>query len=216
MASSLDGGTEAISSWSTNLLNKKRESVRTKTKSYHFSDFHRITAIQCLFISSFDFGISPTQSHPTQCSRIVWFGSSKFSWLIYAVKENGFYLLLLFIFSLPLRFWVNLIKNPNFVFDIHKSNIVDSCLSVVAQTFMDSCSTSDHRLGKLLITGFLVNLWNSGILAKLVIRLNIRVSHDQVGSFVKIHSYQTKVFSFHFCDFIFLIYLLVIVNIIRK
>ncbi|CAH0391887.1 unnamed protein product [Bemisia tabaci] len=50
--------------------------------------------------------------------------------------------------SLPLRFWVNLIKNPNFVFDIHKSNIVDSCLSVVAQTFMDSCSTSDHRLGK--------------------------------------------------------------------
>ncbi|XP_044257238.1 plexin A3 [Tribolium madens] len=50
--------------------------------------------------------------------------------------------------SLPLRFWVNIIKNPNFVFDIHKSNIVDSCLSVVAQTFMDSCSTSDHRLGK--------------------------------------------------------------------
>ncbi|RWS29961.1 hypothetical protein B4U80_08508, partial [Leptotrombidium deliense] len=50
--------------------------------------------------------------------------------------------------SLPLRFWVNLIKNPNFVFDIHKSNIVDSCLSVVAQTFMDACSKSDHRLGK--------------------------------------------------------------------
>lgn len=52
--------------------------------------------------------------------------------------------------SLPLRFWVNLIKNPNFVFDIHKSNIVDSCLSVVAQTFMDSCSTSDHRLGIII------------------------------------------------------------------
>lgn len=50
--------------------------------------------------------------------------------------------------SLPLRFWVNLIKNPNFVFDINKSNTVDSCLSVVAQTFMDACSTSDHRLGK--------------------------------------------------------------------
>jgi len=45
---------------------------------------------------------------------------------------------------------VNLIKNPNFVFDIHKSNIVDSCLSVVAQTFMDACSTSEHRLGNLL------------------------------------------------------------------
>ncbi|XP_062842202.1 plexin-A2-like [Trichomycterus rosablanca] len=49
---------------------------------------------------------------------------------------------------LPLRFWVNVIKNPQFVFDIHKSSITDSCLSVVAQTFMDSCSTSEHRLGK--------------------------------------------------------------------
>uniref|UniRef100_A0A8D9BEI4 Plexin-A4 n=1 Tax=Cacopsylla melanoneura TaxID=428564 RepID=A0A8D9BEI4_9HEMI len=50
--------------------------------------------------------------------------------------------------ALPLRFWVNLIKNPNFVFDIHKSNTVDSCLSVVAQAFMDSCGTSDLRLSK--------------------------------------------------------------------
>jgi plexin A len=50
--------------------------------------------------------------------------------------------------SLPLRFWVNVIKNPDFVFDIHKSNIVDSCLSVVAQTFMDSCSMSEQKLGK--------------------------------------------------------------------
>lgn len=63
--------------------------------------------------------------------------------------------------SLPLRFWVNLIKNPNFVFDIHKSNIVDACLSVVAQTFMDSCSTSDHRLGKeqTFFHSFLI-IWN--------------------------------------------------------
>ena len=50
--------------------------------------------------------------------------------------------------SLPLRFWVNVMKNPDFVFDIQKSSIVDSCLSVVAQTFMDSCSTSDQKLGK--------------------------------------------------------------------
>ena len=47
------------------------------------------------------------------------------------------------------RFWVNLIKNPNFVFDLGKANIVDSCLSVVAQTFMDACSTSDHQLGNI-------------------------------------------------------------------
>jgi len=50
--------------------------------------------------------------------------------------------------SLPLRFWVNFIKNPDFVFDIYKTATVDSCLSVIAQTFMDSCSTSEHRLGK--------------------------------------------------------------------
>ncbi|XP_052252632.1 plexin-A1-like isoform X6 [Dreissena polymorpha] len=48
--------------------------------------------------------------------------------------------------SLLLRFWVNVIKNPEFVFDIHKPVIVDSCLSVVAQTLMDSCSTSDLKL----------------------------------------------------------------------
>ncbi|CAB4030085.1 plexin-A4-like [Paramuricea clavata] len=50
--------------------------------------------------------------------------------------------------SLPLRFWVNLIKNPNFLFDVNKAPIVDSCLSVIAQLFMDSCSVSEHILGK--------------------------------------------------------------------
>lgn len=43
---------------------------------------------------------------------------------------------------------MNFIKNPDFIFDIDKTPTVDSCLSVIAQTFMDSCSTSDHRLGK--------------------------------------------------------------------
>ncbi|KAH8403954.1 hypothetical protein KR215_006911, partial [Drosophila sulfurigaster] len=50
--------------------------------------------------------------------------------------------------SLPLRFWVNFIKNPDFIFDVNKTYSVDSCLSVIAQTFMDSCSTTEHRLGK--------------------------------------------------------------------
>ena len=35
--------------------------------------------------------------------------------------------------SIALRFWVNLIKNPEFVFDISKSATVDACLSVIAQ-----------------------------------------------------------------------------------
>uniref|UniRef100_A0A8C4QW75 IPT/TIG domain-containing protein n=1 Tax=Eptatretus burgeri TaxID=7764 RepID=A0A8C4QW75_EPTBU len=50
--------------------------------------------------------------------------------------------------SLPLRFWVNIIKNPQFVFDIQVSDIVDSALTVIAQTFMDSCTTVDQKLGR--------------------------------------------------------------------
>lgn len=50
--------------------------------------------------------------------------------------------------SLPLRFWLNFIKNPDFIFDVNKTPTLDSCLSVIAQTFMDSCSTTEHRLGK--------------------------------------------------------------------
>lgn len=52
------------------------------------------------------------------------------------------------IFSLPLRFWVNLIKNPHFVFDIARPVKIEGCLSVVAQTLMDSCSTQDPQLTK--------------------------------------------------------------------
>lgn len=50
--------------------------------------------------------------------------------------------------ALPLRFWVNLIKNPHFVFDIQKPTKIEGCLSVVAQTLMDACSTQDHQLTK--------------------------------------------------------------------
>lgn len=50
--------------------------------------------------------------------------------------------------SLPLRFWVNLIKNPHFVFDIQKPSKIEGCLSVVAQTLMDACSTQDQQLTK--------------------------------------------------------------------
>uniref|UniRef100_A0A1B0C002 Plexin cytoplasmic RasGAP domain-containing protein n=1 Tax=Glossina palpalis gambiensis TaxID=67801 RepID=A0A1B0C002_9MUSC len=50
--------------------------------------------------------------------------------------------------SLPLRFWVNFIKNPDFIFDVNKTVTVDASLSGIAQTFMDACSTTEHRLGK--------------------------------------------------------------------
>ncbi|TDG96875.1 hypothetical protein EPR50_G00233140 [Perca flavescens] len=50
--------------------------------------------------------------------------------------------------SLPLRFWVNIMKNPQFVFDMEKTPQLDSCLSVIAQAFMDSFSLSETQLGK--------------------------------------------------------------------
>ncbi|XP_077401545.1 plexin-C1 isoform X3 [Vanacampus margaritifer] len=50
--------------------------------------------------------------------------------------------------SLPLRFWVNILKNPQFVFDMDKSPHLDGCLSITAQAFMDSFSLSDTQLGK--------------------------------------------------------------------
>ena len=43
---------------------------------------------------------------------------------------------------------MNVIKNPNFAFDIYKSNIVDACLTVIGQTFMDCCSMLEHKLTK--------------------------------------------------------------------
>ncbi|XP_061495551.1 plexin-C1 [Rhineura floridana] len=50
--------------------------------------------------------------------------------------------------SLPLRFWVNILKNPQFVFDIKKTPHLDGCLSVIAQAFMDAFSLSEQQLGK--------------------------------------------------------------------
>jgi plexin A len=47
--------------------------------------------------------------------------------------------------SIPLRFWINIIKNPEMILDVEKTPIIDSFLSVVAQTYMDACSLSDHR-----------------------------------------------------------------------
>ncbi|XP_075130601.1 plexin-C1 [Leptodactylus fuscus] len=50
--------------------------------------------------------------------------------------------------SLPLRFWINILKNPQFVLDINKTVFLDICLSVIAQAFMDGFSLAEHQLGK--------------------------------------------------------------------
>ncbi|XP_075065016.1 plexin-B2 [Mixophyes fleayi] len=50
--------------------------------------------------------------------------------------------------SLSLRFWVNILKNPHFIFDVHVHEVVDASLSVIAQTFMDACSRTEHKLSR--------------------------------------------------------------------
>merc|ERR1712223_1840837 len=92
-----------------------------------FSTAHRGSALPLAIKYLFDFLDDQAMNHGIMDEEVV------HTW-----KSN----------SLPLRFWVNLIKNPDFVFDIGKSTVVDSCLSVTAQTFMDACSTSEHVLGK--------------------------------------------------------------------
>ena len=51
--------------------------------------------------------------------------------------------------SLPLRFWVNILKNPHFIFDVHVHEVVDASLSVIAQTFMDTCTRTEHKLSRV-------------------------------------------------------------------
>nr|XP_033705778.1 plexin-B3 isoform X3 [Tursiops truncatus] len=50
--------------------------------------------------------------------------------------------------SLLLRFWVNTLKNPQLIFDVRVSDNVDAVLTVIAQTFMDSCTISEHKVGR--------------------------------------------------------------------
>lgn len=68
----------------------------------------------------------------------------------YSVPLRMFLIIIFIILrSLPLRFWVNVIKNPEFVFDINKSATVDSCLSTVASAYIDACSTKEYPYSKV-------------------------------------------------------------------
>uniref|UniRef100_A0A8C5BVZ8 Plexin b2a, tandem duplicate 1 n=1 Tax=Gadus morhua TaxID=8049 RepID=A0A8C5BVZ8_GADMO len=51
--------------------------------------------------------------------------------------------------SLPLRFWVNILKNPEFIFDVHVTEVVDASLHVIGQTFMDACTKTEHKLSRV-------------------------------------------------------------------
>ena len=61
--------------------------------------------------------------------------------------------------SLPLRFWINIIKNPQFVFDVQTSDNMDAVFLVIAQTFMDACTLADHKLGRVSWLGWTGRAW---------------------------------------------------------
>ncbi|XP_038061896.1 plexin-B-like [Patiria miniata] len=49
---------------------------------------------------------------------------------------------------LPLRFWANAIKHPDYIFDIRPSRTVEASLDVIAQLFHDAHDTKTHKLGR--------------------------------------------------------------------
>lgn len=50
-----------------------------------------------------------------------------------------------------MRFWVNALKNPQLIFDVHVSDNVDAILAVIAQTFIDACTISEHKVGRVRV-----------------------------------------------------------------
>lgn len=58
------------------------------------------------------------------------------------------------VLSLPMRFWVNILRNPHFIFDVHVTEVVDASLHVIAQTFMDACTKTEHKLSRVSISPF--------------------------------------------------------------
>uniref|UniRef100_A0A671L8Z0 Plexin-B1-like n=1 Tax=Sinocyclocheilus anshuiensis TaxID=1608454 RepID=A0A671L8Z0_9TELE len=81
--------------------------------------------------------------------------------------------------SLPLRFWVNILKNPQFVFDVQVTDSVDAVLSVIAQTFIDSCTTSEHKVGRVSTA---VNLLTS--LASFASEMNSLVALHELYKYI--------------------------------
>ncbi|XP_071400026.1 plexin-C1, partial [Centroberyx affinis] len=92
--------------------------------------------------------------------------------------------------SLPLRFWVNILKNPQFVFDMEKMPHLDACLSVIAQAFMDSFSLTDIQMGKHAPTN------------KLLYAKDIPTFKQEVKAYYKQVRDQPTISSLEFRDFL--------------
>ena len=75
--------------------------------------------------------------------------------------------------ALPLRFFVNLVKNPHFVFDAETTPSVSCNMTVIAQVIMDACSVSEQHLS------------HNSPANKLLYRSDVKVFKKVVKSFYK-------------------------------
>ncbi|XP_039250404.2 plexin-B2-like [Styela clava] len=82
--------------------------------------------------------------------------------------------------SLLLRYWVNILKNPEFLFDVNKTAIVDSCLNVITQAFMDACTTTNHKLGQDSPSNKLLYAKDAERYRKMVAKFFENISNEEV------------------------------------
>lgn len=66
-------------------------------------------------------------------------------------------------------------KNPQFIFDVQASDHVDAVLSVIAQTFMDSCTIAEHKLGR--VSRSLVYITIKGGQKELTLKQDLKQPH---------------------------------------
>ena len=44
---------------------------------------------------------------------------------------------------------MNILKSPHFILDVQVGEVVDASLHVIAQTFMDACTKTEHKLSRV-------------------------------------------------------------------
>ncbi|XP_063792668.1 plexin-B3 isoform X2 [Pseudophryne corroboree] len=118
--------------------------------------------------------------------------------------------------SLMQRFWVLILKNPQMVFDIEVSENVDSILSVIAQTFIDSCTTSEHKVGRDSPVNKLLYAREIPRYKQLVEKYYTDIRQTAPASYQEMNSSLTELSGIHAADLNSLVALQELYNYINK
>jgi len=110
--------------------------------------------------------------------------------------------------SVPLRFWINLIKNPDFVFDVEKTPATDLNLSIVAQTLMSACLTSAAGADDLKVSLNKESPSHKLLFARDIVHYRHRISdfYDRVATLPtvtdqELHCYMNRLSQMHDGEF---------------